>query len=273
MSGGSVPELKQALGAMVFAADRALTVKEMRSCLRETARNSGEDADFPFGKVKEDEIVAALRELAVALEETGAGFLLREVAGGYRFQSDPACGPWLRRLLDLGQPRRLSWPALETLAIIAYRQPVTRAEIEGVRGVAADHMVRVLMEMQLVKIAGRSPLPGRPFTYGTTHTFLEHFGLKGLDDLVRMNPDLARPPEPQGPKLRQADWIEESHSAVSPSPEAEPEEDPEARRNQETKQEPEAARNEDSQSMEPGREGAAVSADSAAPSPREETSA
>ena len=210
-----LPQLKQALGAMIFAADQALTVKDMRRCLREVAGKSDEGPASAFAKIKDEDILQALNELGETLRKEKTGFLLHEVANSYRFQSDPACSPWLRHLLDLGQPRRLSWPALETLAIIAYRQPVTRAEIESVRGVSVDHIVRVLMEMQLVKIAGRSELPGRPFTYGTTHAFLEHFGLKGLEDLSRLNPDLARRPEPAGPKVRQADWIEESQSVAA----------------------------------------------------------
>lgn len=225
------PELKQALGAMIFAADQALTIKDMRRCLRDVARKSEDGPAAAFAKVKDEDIAEALKALSETLQTEKTGFLLREVANGYRFQSDPACSPWLRHLLDLGQPKRLSWPALETLAIIAYRQPVTRAEIESVRGVSVDHIVRVLMEMQLVKIAGRSELPGRPFTYGTTHVFLEHFGLKGLEDLSRLNPDLARRPEPAGPSVRQADWIEDSQSAKAEAEKAE----------QDKAQQPEAA--------------------------------
>jgi segregation and condensation protein B len=95
-------------------------------------------------------------------------------------------------MLDVGKPTKLSRPALETLAIIAYRQPISRAEMEGVRGVTVDHVLRMLMEMQLIKIVGRSELPGRPMLYGTTQLFLEHFGLKdikqlpGIEELARM---------------------------------------------------------------------------------------
>ncbi len=210
----AVPQLKQALGAMVFAADHALTVKDMRRCLRDVAGQ--EDAPV-LDKRKEADIQQALQELAEELRASRVGFYLQEVAGGYRFQSDPTCGKWLRCLLNMGQPKRLSWPALETLAIVAYRQPVTRSEIEGVRGVGVGHIVRMLMEMQLVKIVGRSPLPGRPFTYGTTQTFLEHFGLSGLDELGHLNPDLTRSAAVEQ-RARQADWIEESHSVPSRSP-------------------------------------------------------
>ncbi len=207
-----LPDLKQALGAMIFASDQGMTIKDMRACLRDVAKKAPDGPASAFAKIKDTDIAAALAELGETLRNLNTGFLLHEVAGGYRFQSDPVCSPWLRHLLNLGQPKRLSWPALETLSIVAYRQPLTRAEIEAVRGVSVDHILRVLMEMQLVKIVGRSNLPGRPFTYGTTHVFLEHFGLKGLEDLAALNPDLAKPPEPPRPKTRQADWIEDSQS-------------------------------------------------------------
>ena len=121
-----------------------------------------------------------------------------EVANGFRFENDSSCGPWLRHLLERGRPTRLSRPALETLAIIAYRQPVMRSEIEAVRGVAVDQIIRNLLEMQLIKIVGRSELPGRPWQFGTTQKFLEHFGLKnlmdlpGVEELRRMEDDQLR---------------------------------------------------------------------------------
>lgn len=186
-AGGGVIELKQVLGALIFGANRPLSIKEMRKCLVEVAAERGGETTA-FAKVREKDIIDALAELRAESENVKGGFVLTEVAGGYKFQTDATCGKWLRHFLDAGKPHRLSRPALETLAIIAYRQPVTRAEIEGVRGVNVDHIVRTLMEMQLIRIVGRSELPGRPFQYGTTHSFLEHFGLKGLSDLEQMGP-------------------------------------------------------------------------------------
>ena len=188
-SESAIPELKQILGAMIFGSDHPLSVKEMRRCLIEVATSEG-GATAAFAGVKETDIHAALEELKIAVENADGGFNMSEVAGGMRFHSDPACGRWLKHLLDAGRPNRLSSPALETLAIIAYRQPVTRTEIEGVRGVNVDHIMRMLMEMQLVRIVGRSELPGKPFQYGTTQAFLEHFGLKNLDELRGMDPML-----------------------------------------------------------------------------------
>jgi segregation and condensation protein B len=184
-----IPELKEILGAMVFAAKRPLSVREMRRCLQEVAEAHGEETAV-FGEAKNADIRDALAELTTGFETSGCGFAIQEVAGGYRLQSDPKCGTWLRHMLAIDKPQRLSRPALETLAIIAYRQPIPRSEIEGVRGVAVGHMVRALMEMQLVKIVGRSDLPGRPLLYGTTHAFLEHFGLKDLKELSQIEPSL-----------------------------------------------------------------------------------
>jgi segregation and condensation protein B len=186
-----VPELKTILGAIIFGAERPLKIAEMRKCVVAVAEEQ-KGPLAPFAEVREADVAAAVQELAVDLQRVRAGFVLREVAGGFRLESDPACGAWLRHLLDLGKPSRLSRPALETLAIIAYRQPVTKITIEGIRGVTIDHILKLLMEMQLVRIVGRSDLPGRPFLYGTTQTFLEQFGLRSLDELGDLEPMLRR---------------------------------------------------------------------------------
>jgi segregation and condensation protein B len=182
--------LKNALGAIVFAARQPMTAGAIRKVLQETAQAYGAEA-AAFGSVKEAEIKKVLLELQAECAGYKLGFHLIESADGYRFQSDPAAGPWVRHMLDVGKPTRLSRPALETLAIIAYRQPIARSEIEGVRGVAVDHIIRLLMEMQLIRIVGRSELAGRPMLYGTTALFLEHFGLKDLKDLPGIE-ELAR---------------------------------------------------------------------------------
>jgi segregation and condensation protein B len=184
-------ELKQILGAIVFAARQPMTTGAIRKILQETAEINREEA-ATYGGIKESEIMASLHQLQVDCDTGKSGVHLIESAEGFRFQSDPVGGPWIRHMLNVGKPTRLSRPALETLAIIAYRQPISRAELEGVRGVAVDHVIRMLMEMQLIKIVGRSELPGRPMLYGTTALFLEHFGLKdvkelpGITELARM---------------------------------------------------------------------------------------
>jgi segregation and condensation protein B len=203
-AGASARDLKHVLGAMVFGANRPISLREMRKCLEAVGgRESG--AAAAFAGARESDLRQALDELRGELDKAHCGFHLAEIAGGFRLQSDPACGAWLKQLLDIGHPQRLSRPALETLAIVAYRQPVTKGEIEKIRGVNVDYVIKVLMETQLVRISGRSELPGRPFLYGTTQKFLEHFGLKGLDDLADMEPMLASGPRFQKRPARQAE--------------------------------------------------------------------
>ncbi len=177
-----LPELKQIIGAMLFVRKEPLTVAEIRRVLSATAeRRGGITSDF--AKANEALVRAAVAELDRELAERKLGFHVIEVAGGFRLENDANCGPWLRVMLQKGRGARLSLPALETLAIIAYRQPCVRSEIEAVRGVAVDAILKNLLEMQLVRVVGRSELPGRPWMFGTTQKFMEHFGLKSLDDL------------------------------------------------------------------------------------------
>ena len=178
----ALPELKQIIGAMLFVRKEPLGIAEIRRVLRLTAeRRGGVTADF--AQAGEKEIREALGVLGKELETWKAGFHLIEVAGGWRLENDANCGPWLRVMLQKGRGARLSLPALETLAIIAYRQPCVRSEIEAVRGVSVDALLKNLLELQLIRVVGRSELPGRPWMFGTTQKFMEHFGLKSLDDL------------------------------------------------------------------------------------------
>ena len=183
--------LRQVIGALVFSAEAPLPVESIRKCLREMpTANDGTPA--PFADVLPRDVRDALEDIAKDLDRLDVGIELREVAGGFRFQTQPGCGRWVRSLLKRDRPNRLSRSALETLAIIAYRQPIAKSELEGIRGVTVDHIVKPLMEMHLIRIVGRSDLPGRPFLYGTTPSFLEHFGLKSLDELNELDPTLQR---------------------------------------------------------------------------------
>lgn len=137
-------------------------------------------------------IRAAVASLADDLRALNIGIEIAEVAGGYRLQTAPDCGDWVRHMLHRAKPQRISRPMVETLAIIAYRQPVSRSEIESIRGVGVGHVLKALMEMQLVRIVGRSDLPGRPFLFGTTSAFLDHFGLKSLNELNDIQPGIER---------------------------------------------------------------------------------
>ena len=192
-----LPELKQIIGAMLFASKTPITVGDIRRCLEQVAESAGGPAR-DFGAVTLEDIRSALEALTETLQNQKAGFHVVEVAHGFRLENDANCGMWLRHLLQKGRPNRLSKPALETLAIIAYRQPCTRAEIEAVRGVAVDQILRNLMDMQLIRITGRSELPGRPWMFGTAQKFLEYFGLRdvkelpGVEELRRMEEEQER---------------------------------------------------------------------------------
>ena len=135
-----------------------------------------------LGERSRAEVLRALEELRASYERDGRGLRLVQVAGGYQLRTPAEHGPWVRRLLR-ERPPRLSRPMLETLAIIAYRQPCTRLEIEAVRGVDADAVLSTLLERRLVRIAGRKEAPGRPLLYTTTREFLEVFGLPDLGAL------------------------------------------------------------------------------------------
>jgi segregation and condensation protein B len=126
-----------------------------------------------------------IRRLNRWYDETGSAFRAEELAGGFQLLSRPKFGGWLRRLYNSPVEVRLSGPALETLAVVAYRQPVLRAEIEAIRGVDCGEILRQLMERDLVRTAGRADELGRPYWYATTKRFLQVFGLRHLDDLPR----------------------------------------------------------------------------------------
>ncbi len=127
-------------------------------------------------------------------------FQIIEKAEGWQLATDPAYAPWVRELHPEPKPARLTAPALETLAIIAYRQPITRADVEAVRGVTIDGVLQTLMERGLVKISGRAEIPGRPLLYETTQFFLDHFGLRNLDELPNVE-ELRKRYLPVAPRL------------------------------------------------------------------------
>lgn len=128
------------------------------------------------------EITKALDELLKEYATDGRGFFLAEVAQGYQFRSKPEYGEWIRKLKKI-TPTRLSHAALETLATVAYKQPILRAEIESIRGVDVGGILRLLLEKKLIKILGRQNVPGRPIIYGTSQKFLEFFSLKDISSL------------------------------------------------------------------------------------------
>jgi segregation and condensation protein B len=174
--------LSQVVEALLFSGQKPLTTRELVSAIK-GAGGSDELLPNEFAKATEAQVAAALEQLKIEYIEQGRAFQLVEKAEGWQLVSDPAYAPWVRQLFPAAKPARLTPPSLETLAIIAYRQPITRADVEAVRGVAVDGVLQSLMERGLVKIAGRAEVPGRPLLYETTQFFLEHFGLRDLDEL------------------------------------------------------------------------------------------
>jgi segregation and condensation protein B len=195
-------ELSQVIEALLFSAQKPLPTRELLTTIK-SAGGSDELLPNEFAKVKEAEIAAALEKLKIEYVEGARAFQLVEKAEGWQLTTDPAYAQWVQQLFPAPKAARMSAPALETLAIIAYRQPITRADVEAVRGVAVDGVLQNLMERGLVKISGRADVPGRPLLYETTQSFLDHFGLRNLtelpnaEELKRRHLPSAPKPEPQ----------------------------------------------------------------------------
>ncbi len=168
--------------ALLFSAQKPLSIRELAAVIK----GAGAEDDLSpneFANVKEAEIAAAIEQLKIEYIQEHRAFQIIEKAEGWQLATDPAFAPWVRQLFPAPKPARLTAPALETLSIIAYRQPIARADVEAVRGVNIDGVLQTLMERGLVKIAGRAEIPGRPLLYETTQFFLDHFGLRTLDEL------------------------------------------------------------------------------------------
>lgn len=160
-------DLKNIVESLLFVAETPLSMKHFKSALPE--------ADI-------DQIKQSILALKEEYELKNGGFLIHEVAGGFQFRTRPEYKEWIRRLLQ-PKPPKLSKPAMETLAIIAYRQPILRSEVEHIRGVTSGNSIRMLLERKLIRVLGRREIPGRPLVYATTKKFLETFDLKDLKDL------------------------------------------------------------------------------------------
>ncbi len=206
-----MPTIHQVLEALLFASQKALMPKEILTMLRGAAEFSDEPPVPDFAKLKEVEVVAALLELQTDYRNTGRAFQLNETAAGWQVVSRPDFSLWVRQLYPENRPTRLSAPALETLAIIAYRQPITKADVEAVRGVAVDGVLQTLLDRGLVRIAGRAEVPGRPLLYETSTYFLDHFQLKSVDEL----PNSAELRRIELPKAEEAPVPEESQPELT----------------------------------------------------------
>lgn len=165
-------QAKRIIEALVFASGKPLSIERIKDVLDPLASTK-------FIR----ELICELRQ---EYENEKRGFRLIEVAGGFQFSTDPQYAAWIKKLLRRPGVDKLSSPSLETLAIIAYKQPVTRTDIEAIRGVNVDGVLRTLLERRLIKVAGRKDAVGRPIIYRTTSSFLEHFGLNSLSDLPKL---------------------------------------------------------------------------------------
>jgi len=174
--------LSRVVEALLFSAQKPLSIRELAAAIK-GAGAEDELSPNEFARATEAEIAAALEQLKIEYVQEQHAFEIAEKAEGWQLVTDPAFVRWVRQLFPAPKPARLTAPALETLAIIAYRQPITRADVEAVRGVNIDGVLQTLMERGLVKIAGRAEIPGRPLLYETTQFFLDHFGLRTLDEL------------------------------------------------------------------------------------------
>lgn len=160
-------DLKNIIESLLFVAEEPLTIDQVKQTL-----------SLPDSKM----IRKYLNELMAEYEERQGAFTIHEVAGGYQFRSRPDYVPWIKKFLQ-PKPARLSKAALETLAIIAYKQPIIRSDIEHLRGVDCGGVLRMLLERKLIRVLGRKEIPGRPLIYATTKIFLQVFDLKNLKDL------------------------------------------------------------------------------------------
>jgi segregation and condensation protein B len=186
------PELRGILESLIFASDEPLTFRQIKDIIAPDAnQDDGNDEQTPVRRRRKKKSFTITRVkrgidmLNAEYAEQGRSFRIIEVSGGFAFQTTPDFGNWVGKLFAERSRRRLTQSALETLAIIAFRQPMSKPAVEGIRGVNAEHVVKSLLERNLISIVGREDSPGRPLLYGTTKTFLRHFGLSSINDLPR----------------------------------------------------------------------------------------
>ncbi len=160
-------KIKAVIESLIFASDTPLAPEKIRVVLPD---------------VEKKEIKEIIDQLISEYNERNGGIFLQEIAGGFQFRTNPELGQWIKKLKST-KPQSLSPQAMETLAIIAYKQPIVKSEIESIRGVDVGAPIKSLLEKKLIRIVGRKDVPGKPIIYGTTRKFLEVFNLKDLLDL------------------------------------------------------------------------------------------
>ena len=187
-----ISEVSQILEALLFASERPLSLKELKELIK---------ADYP----DTDNVENILNDLKEKYAGLNKPYEIKFVAGGWTFATKPEYSPWIRKLLKEKSVLKLSPPALETLAVVAYKQPITRAEIDEIRGVESSGVIDTLLERRLIKIVGKKEALGKPLLYGTTQDFLKHFGLAHLselpliEDMPKNAQQTANVPEPELP--------------------------------------------------------------------------
>lgn len=164
--------LKKIIEALIFASDKPLAIKQIKDIIGDTDTRL---------------IRKLVNDLKQEFSQDQRSFNISEVAGGFQFSTDPAYARWLKKLYKIKQSDYLTGPSLETIAIIAYRQPVTKADIESIRGVAVDGVINNLLQKGFVKVVGKKDVIGRPYLYGTTALFLQYFGLNSIEDLPALS--------------------------------------------------------------------------------------
>ncbi len=189
------PDLKGILEALIFASDEPLAFRQIKELLAPGESEGEENVEEEASPVRArrrnarrltiTHVKRAIDTLNDAYADQGRSFRIIEVSGGFAFQTTAAYGAWVGRLFAERSRRRLTQSALETLSIIAFRQPISKPAVEGIRGVNAEYVVKSLLERNLISIVGREDSPGRPLLYGTTKTFLKHFGLSSINDLPK----------------------------------------------------------------------------------------
>lgn len=172
-----VDDLAHIIESIIFASDEPLSVATIKSVL---------DAAHTFGRVNPDMITARMTALNAKYEADGSGFYIVDIANGYQYATRKEMAQWVSYLFKERSKRKLSNSALETVAIIAYKQPITKPEIEAIRGVSVDYTLHSLLEKEIVTVVGRAESVGRPLLYGTTQKFLKIFALKNIDDLPKL---------------------------------------------------------------------------------------
>lgn len=171
MSEETFNNIKAAVEALLFVSERPLQLEQIKPVFEE----------LDTGQIRK-----IILELKSDFEFSGRGLRIEEIAGGFQLVTALETAPVLKKFYKLRDSKQLSGPALETLAIIAYKQPLTRLDIESLRGVNVDGVIKSLSEKNLIRISGRKDVPGRPFVYGTTRQFLEYFGLSSLEDMPKI---------------------------------------------------------------------------------------